>query len=112
MKSKTIISLIFCSLIFSTGCAYRADLPQGNFTEQKDVFKLRKGMTQEQVKFVLGTPMLLDPLETKNWYYVKFLRHSWEEPEIQRLIVIFDNNNLLEDIRGDFKKSDDFYTPL
>ncbi len=112
MKLITLLSIILSAALLCSACAYRPDLAQGNFTEQKDVYKLRKGMTQEQVKFVLGTPMLLDQLNNKQWYYVYFLRQGWQDPEIKRLIVTFDNNNLLLDIRGDFKKSPEFNIPL
>lgn len=112
MRIKSLLSVIFITTLLSTGCAYRIDVPQGNFTEQKDVFKLHKGMTKEQVKFVLGTPMLLDQLDNTKWYYVNYLRTGWNAPEYKRLIVTFDNNNLLYDITGDFQKNPSFDTPL
>lgn len=95
-----------------TGCAYRPDVYQGNFTEQKDVDKLRVGMTPEQVKFVLGTPMLLDPLDNTKWYYVNYTRSGWNDPEFKTLVVIFDDDRLVKEITGDFLKSQKFYTPL
>lgn len=112
MKLKSLLSIIFASCIICAGCAYRIDIPQGNFTEQKDVFKLHKGMTKEQVKFVLGTPMLLDPLDHTKWYYINYIRTGWNEPEEKKLEVTFDANNLLLDIQGDFQKNPSFDTPL
>ena len=116
MKKATVrfLSVIGITLVmlFEAGCAYRPDLHQGNFTEQKDVDKLRVGMTQEQVKFVLGTPMLLDPLDDSRWYYINFVREGWNAPEYRTLIVIFDEDRVVREISGDFQKPQKFYTPL
>lgn len=115
---KKISSYFITALIISLGsasivaCAYRPDLAQGNFIEQKDVDKLRIGMTKEQVKFVLGTPMLTNQLQKKKWYYLNYLRKGWEEPSNKRLIITFDENERLIEATGDFTLSSEFYTPL
>ncbi len=109
---RFLIVSIFLSAIFVSGCVYRHDLYQGNFTEQKDVYKLRVGMTPEQVKFVLGTPMLIDPLDTSKWYYINYVRKGWNDPEYQTLVVIFDDDKTVKDIKGDFQKNPKFLIPL
>ncbi len=108
-----LVSAISAVIMFSNiGCAYRADLAQGNFVEQKDVDKLRIGMNREQVKFVLGTPMLTNKFHKDKWYFINSYREGWNEANQKTLIVIFDENFLVKDITGDFTKSKDFYTPL
>ena len=98
--------IIFSVLLLLTlapalnACAYRPDLNQGNFTEQKDVNLLRRGMTREQVKYILGTPM-----DTSTWYYINYVRRGWSEPDQQMLVVKFNDNETLEEIYGDFEKS-------
>ncbi|WP_274968157.1 outer membrane protein assembly factor BamE [Succinimonas amylolytica] len=105
------MKIIFAVLLLLTlapvlnSCAYRPDLYQGNFTEQKDVNLLRRGMTQEQVKFILGTPMLTDPMDSSTWYYINYVRIGWSEPEQKKLVVKFNTQETLEDIYGDFEKS-------
>ena len=56
------ISLIICSL-FATGCSWvkfpgvrKVEIQQGNIVDQEMIDKLRPGMTQSPVQFVLGTP--------------------------------------------------------
>src|SRR5690606_1830411 len=39
---------------------YRIDLPQGNYLTRESVDQVREGMTREQVRFLLGTPLLRD----------------------------------------------------
>lgn len=100
---------LLCTCLLTPGCAYRADLAQGNFVEQDRVDLLRRGMTAEQVRYILGTPMLIDPFDQSRWYYVHFLRQGWSDPEIRRLIVHFDGH-VLTDISGDFSQPVSFDT--
>ena len=93
--------------IVAGGCAYRPDLAQGNFVEQEACDQLRAGMTKEQVRYVLGTPMLVDPFDANRWYYVHYYRTGWKSPKIQNLVLLF-QGNLLADMSGDFKKPPEF----
>ncbi len=111
MKIIKIAALICALSLLASGCAYRADLAQGNFVEQDAVSKLHAGMTPEQVRFVLGTPMLIDPFDASRWYYVHYLRRGWSDPEIQNLILLF-SNGVLIDMQGDFKRPSTFSSPL
>lgn len=109
-KLFLISSLIASFSILSSGCAYRADLAQGNFVEQENIDKLHYGMSAEQVRFILGTPMLVDPFDNSRWYYVHYLREGWGEPQIKNLIVLF-NGATLVDISGDFQRPATFDEP-
>lgn len=102
-------AFVTATIALSNGCAYRADLTQGNFVEQEAVDKLRQGMTASQVQYILGTPMLTDPFDNTRWYYVHFLRQGWNDPEIRTLVVQFQGSTLY-DMTGDFKKPDAFYS--
>lgn len=115
MKKLLSLPLFICFsvLLFSTGCAYRADLMQGNFYEQKDIDKLRIGMSPEQVRYIFGTPMLTNPFETNKWYYIKSVRKGWSAPEQKTIIIIFDKEtNKVKDMIGDHPKPANFYQPL
>ncbi len=89
------LTVAAAAAVFS-GCAYRSDLAQGNFVEQETIDKLRLGMTSDQVRYLLGTPMLIDPFDNSRWYYVHFLREGWSDPEIKNLILLFAGNRLLD----------------
>lgn len=111
MKFKTmLLGCAFFALSANlTGCAYRADLAQGNYVEQEKIDELRYGMSAEQVRYILGTPMLIDPFDNSRWYYVHFLREGWSDPQIKNLILLFANNTLV-DISGDFKVPANFHS--
>ncbi len=68
-------------------------------------------MTQEQVKYILGTPMLTDPMNSSKWYYINYHREGWNEPEQKKLVAEFNDSVLLENISGDFEKSVTFSSP-
>ncbi len=106
-KKIVAITLISLSTLTLSSCAYRADLAQGNFVEQENINKLRYGMTTDQVRYILGTPMLTDPFDNTKWYYVHYLRKEWEDPSIKNLICVF-QGKMLVDIQGDFEKPADF----
>ncbi|NLK84733.1 MAG: outer membrane protein assembly factor BamE [Aeromonadales bacterium] len=110
MQIKKIISIALLAStlpLLTTSCAYRAPLTQGNYVEQDLVNKLTRGMTREQVRFVLGTPMLIDPYDNSRWYYVHFNREGWNDPEIKNLVLLFAGDNLA-DMSGDYIKPTSF----
>ena len=49
---------------------YKMDINQGNYLSQDMVDKLKVGMTQPQVRQVLGTPLIASPFRTDRWDYV------------------------------------------
>jgi outer membrane protein assembly factor BamE len=101
------LSLIF-PLLVVTGCSsvnlpispYKIDVQQGNVLEQDAVEKLRTGMTRSQVRFLLGTPLVVDPFRTDRWDYVYSLRKSGTLKETKRLTLIF-KGDLLDQATGE-----------
>lgn len=72
MKLQHLLIILGFTLT-SSACSnwiYRIDVPQGNFLDQRDVSKLRIGMTKEQVIYVLGNPVVQDSFDDDTWYYV------------------------------------------
>ncbi len=48
---------------------YRPDIQQGNFISEEMVQQLKVGMTRDQVRFVLGTPLMTDIFHADRWDY-------------------------------------------
>ena len=102
--NKFLCMAAVCACVpFVSSCAYRADLNQGNYVDQDLVNTLSYGMSTEQVRYVLGAPMLVDPFDKSRWYYTAFKREGWSDPEIKNLVLLFQNNTLV-DMSGDFKR--------
>ncbi|HEX4856570.1 MAG TPA: outer membrane protein assembly factor BamE [Limnobacter sp.] len=73
---------------------YRFDIQQGNFITQQDVSKLQVGMSKEQVRFILGTPLLNDAFHGNRWDYVYRLSKADGQVTQARYTVIFENERL------------------
>ena len=85
---------------------YRIDIQQGNFVSREMVAQLKEGMqrpegvTREQVRFVLGTPLLTDLFHADRWDYVFRLKKSSGEVIASRVTIFFKENRLVN-IEGD-----------
>ena len=58
--------------------------------------KLQQGMTKDQVKFVLGTPLINDPFHAKRWDYYNSVQVGENLVSEEKLIILFDEDNKLE----------------
>jgi outer membrane protein assembly factor BamE len=79
---------------------YRIDIQQGNFVSQEMVAQLKRGMTKEQVRFVLGTPLLTDIFHADRWDYVYLLDRPGA-PQAQRHLAVFFENDRLARLESD-----------
>lgn len=73
---------------------YRPDVQQGNVVTKDMVDQLRPGMTRDQVRFLLGTPMLTDIFHQDRWDYPYYLRRRTGETQIRKLSVFFEEGKL------------------
>jgi len=91
-----------CSMDRLAGLAspYRADVRQGNFQDPEAVSRLEKGMTRDQVRFLLGTPLLVDPFRNDRWDYVYYVKKGDGTIQQRRLTVFFENDVLVR-VAGD-----------
>lgn len=79
---------------------YKMDIQQGNFVTQEMISKLQPGMTRNQVRFALGTPLVVDPFRTDRWDYVFLYQKAGVVTEHRKIAVIFKDDKLLR-IEGD-----------
>jgi outer membrane protein assembly factor BamE len=79
---------------------HKMDIQQGNYVTQDMVAKLKPGMSKAQVRFALGTPLVVDPFHAERWDYVYILQKRGKIVEQRRLIVLFENEKLLR-LEGD-----------
>ncbi|WP_083961998.1 outer membrane protein assembly factor BamE [Tepidiphilus margaritifer] len=96
------LALSACSMDRVVGLAspYRADVRQGNFQDPEAVSRLEKGMTRDQVRFLLGTPLLVDPFRNDRWDYVYYVKKGDGTIQQRRLTVFFENDVLVR-VAGD-----------
>ena len=101
MKKILIVALLLagCSKI-PTLTPYKIDIQQGNYVTQEMIAKLKPGMSRSQVRFALGTPLIVDPFRTDRWDYVYMLHKQGQLAEQRQVTVIFSGDQLAR-IEGD-----------
>ena len=94
------IATVSCSLLPSL-TPYRMEVQQGNYVTQEMLAQLKPGLTRDQVRFVLGTPLVSDIFHGERWDYV-FMRQRANSGEVEyRRIVVFFQDGKLKRVEGD-----------
>ncbi|MCP3676495.1 MAG: outer membrane protein assembly factor BamE, partial [Deltaproteobacteria bacterium] len=86
----------------NTSLMYRQDVQQGNVVTQEMVDKLRPGMNKRQVKYILGTPLLVDTFHQNRWDYIYTMREGGAPSEQEQLFLFFEDDKLIR-VGGDFR---------
>jgi outer membrane protein assembly factor BamE len=73
---------------------YRPSIQQGNFVSEEMFKQLKIGQTRDQVKFVLGTPLLADAFHRDRWDYPFYLARGNGELTTSRVTVYFKDDKL------------------
>ncbi|MCL1618569.1 outer membrane protein assembly factor BamE [Ralstonia pseudosolanacearum] len=74
---------------------YRIDIVQGNFVSREQASQLKEGMTRDQVRYVLGSPLLTDMFHGNRWDYVfSFKRGNTNVVQERKLTVWFEADRL------------------
>jgi outer membrane protein assembly factor BamE len=81
---------------------YRQDIQQGNVLTQDAVNQLRPGLSKRQVRFIMGTPMLMDTFHQDRWDYLYTMTEGWGTTQKKQVHLYF-NGDQLDRIEGDLK---------
>jgi outer membrane protein assembly factor BamE len=73
---------------------YKLDINQGNYLSQDQVDRLRAGQTKQQVKLVLGTPLVTSPFHANRWDYVYEFKRQGQRLEHRTFTVYFVDDKL------------------
>lgn len=96
-----LLSISSCSLL--DPLVYKLPIQQGDIVNQEQIDKLREDMTKDQVKFVLGTPLVTDAFNPDHWIYLYLLNNQDGDQKQQRLEVFFEDGRLKDMKSKDFK---------
>jgi len=83
----------------TSGCVYRANISQGNLIKQEDLDQAEVGMTRNQIRFLLGTPMIDDPFHQERWDYVYYLKMGRQDASFKRWVSILFVDDKVTEIR-------------
>lgn len=103
--SSLSLALLLCACsglpnLTSAITPYRMDVRQGNMVTQEMVAQLKPGMTKDQVRFALGTPLVSDVFHADRWDYVYRFKPGRGEAQQRRLTVFFEDGRLAR-VAGD-----------
>lgn len=87
-------SLSGCSFLYDT-FVYQIDVTQGNYIDSEKLSQIKIGMTQEQIIYVLGSPMLIDEFDSSKWYYIRFIKPGGEDIQQSEIVLTFANKILV-----------------
>lgn len=99
-------SLTLVGLFALAGCSfpgvYKIDIQQGNVVTQDMIDQLKPGMTQSQVRFIMGNPLITDTFHAKRWDYLYSIQPGGRQRYQERIALMFDGNDQLIGLGGDF----------
>jgi len=113
LAALTTLALSGCSSMGSIGdtipnaledwsLLYRPDVQQGNVVTQEMMDKVKLGMDKRQVRYALGSPMLVDVFHQDRWDYVYTFGRGSTPRKFARTALVFENDHLAR-IEGDLQ---------
>ncbi|KAA8735038.1 outer membrane protein assembly factor BamE [Acinetobacter qingfengensis] len=106
---KLMLTMLITTLL--TGCSvfgvYKVDIPQGTPLTQAQAAQVKVGMTPQQVRFLLGSPTITDPLNPLRWDYVyNYIPGTYAKKQKipaahnQHLKIYFDQSGTVSRVEG------------
>ena len=90
-------SLIILLLIFSCSLprVYEVVVSQGNLIDEDMMEKLVVGMTESQVKYVLGSPLISDTFTPNRWDYYTSVAQGNKKFTEKKITLYFEDKKLV-----------------
>ncbi len=110
---KLLISITYFATMFLAGCSidpvtnlfpsvYKIDVKQGNAVTKEMIDQLKPGMNKRQIRYLLGTPILIDVFHQERWDYI-YTDQPGGQPRLQKRVSLFFKEEQLAGLQGDFK---------
>ena len=91
---------------------YKGAVVQGNFVSRAQVAALAPGMSRQQVRDILGTPLLTSVFHADRWEYVFTLKRKDLEIQTRKLTVFFEGDRLVRHEGDEMPSEADFVATL
>lgn len=87
--------MLLLTIVAAAGCVYRPHIQQGNLLDVEVVDQVTVGMTRSQVRYLLGTAMVMDPFSPDRWDYVYTLKRGRKRGiDRAHFVVYFDGDKV------------------
>jgi outer membrane protein assembly factor BamE len=103
MNKKILITAICALSLAMSGCIrpYVVPVQQGKIINQAMIDKLKPGMSEDQVKYILGSPDIIDPYHPNTWYYV-YTNEKDYMPRAENQLSVHFADGKVDSIAGDY----------
>jgi outer membrane protein assembly factor BamE len=92
---------------------YRIEIVQGNVVTKEAAERVKPGMSREQVRDILGSPMVADVFHAQRWDYVFTIRRQGAAAQARRLVAHFEGDKLKSfDVPGDLPTEKEFVASI
>ncbi len=88
MRRASLLALTIVSIALS-GCVYRLTVQQGNLVDVEKVEQVAVGMTRNQVRFLLGTPLVDDAFNKDRWDYLYYVKPGRKPATEKHWITVY-----------------------
>ena len=99
MKINLKVITLLLSVLLLSSCSipriFQVVISQGNLVDQEMLDKLEIGMTESQVKFVMGTPLISDTFYPNRWDYFTSVTQGENSYTNQKITLYFKDNKLV-----------------
>jgi outer membrane protein assembly factor BamE len=91
---------------------YTVEVVQGNFVSKEQRQALQPGMPRQQVRDILGSPLLTSVFHADRWDYAFTIRRQGQEPQQRKLVVFFKGDELAKVESDELPTEQDFVASL
>ncbi|HMX11005.1 MAG TPA: outer membrane protein assembly factor BamE [Burkholderiaceae bacterium] len=91
---------------------YRMEVVQGNVVTREMAEQLRPGLSRDQVRSLLGSPLLTDIFHADRWDYVFTIRRQGAAPQQRRVTLYFTNDRLASHEATDLPSEREFVASI
>ena len=109
--SRLFRAALLAVALLGTACSnvplgvYRVDVQQGNVLSEEMLAQLTPGMEKRKVRFLLGTPILMDTFNQDRWDYIYTFARGGGTIEQRQITLFFEDERLVR-IEGDVHRGD------
>ena len=99
MQRNIVRLFILVTSVCFMGCAmpklFQVVVNQGNLVKPEMLEKLESGMTESQVKYIMGTPLISDTFAPNRWDYFTSVTQGETTYTNQKITLLFEENKLV-----------------
>lgn len=98
--------------VANTITPYKVDVVQGNFVSKEQVEALQPGMSRQQLRDILGTPLMTSVFHADRWEYVFTIKRPNVDPQVRKLTVFFQGDRFVRSEGDEMPSEAEFVASL